>query len=66
MTEDWSNDAENAALLHRNTLHYTHIQKENSYVFLFFLIFHNITVLLYFWSIKRILGEQKGPHTSEQ
>ncbi len=30
-TEDWSNDAENAALHHRNKLHLKYIWIENSY-----------------------------------
>ncbi len=29
-TEDWSNDAENSALHHRNKLHFQYIQIENS------------------------------------
>ncbi len=30
-TEDWSNDAENSALHHRNKLHFKYIKIENSY-----------------------------------
>jgi len=40
-TEDWSNDAENSALPHRNKLHFN--------IFFNVIIFSNITVLLYFW-----------------
>ncbi len=29
--EDWSNDAENSALHHRNTFYFKYIQIENSY-----------------------------------
>ncbi len=43
-TEDWSNDVENSALHHRNTI---------------LKLFHNITVLQYFWLNKCSLGEQK-------
>ncbi len=39
-TEDWSNDAENSALHHRNKLHFKiytlkYIQIENSYFYLY-------------------------------
>ncbi len=30
-TEDWSNDAENSALHHRNKLHFKNIQIESSH-----------------------------------
>ncbi len=30
-TEDWSNDAENTVLRHRNKLHLKYIKTENSY-----------------------------------
>jgi len=44
-TEDLSNDAENTALHHRNKLHSKYIQIENSFKIV---IFHNITVLMYY------------------
>ncbi len=45
-TEDWSNDAENTALHHRKNGILKYIN-ENSY-FKILIIFHNVTVLLYF------------------
>jgi len=42
-TEDFSNDAENSALHHRNKLHFKYIKTENR--FTFFTIFINITVV---------------------
>ncbi len=53
--ENWSNDAENSVLITEINL------KINSHrtVILNCNIFHNITVLLYFWSNKYSLGEQK-------
>ncbi len=31
-TEDWSNDAENSALLHRNTLYLKYIKQETNFI----------------------------------
>ncbi len=42
-TEDWTNDAENSALHHRNKLHF---KIENRQLFYIVIIFPNITVLL--------------------
>ncbi len=53
-TEDWSNDAENSDLYHRNKLSFKiHWNK------ITFIIIQNITVLLYFGSNKCSLGEHK-------
>ncbi len=53
-TEDWSNDAENSALNHRNKLHFNKYMKiENSYFILKYYF------LLYFQPNKCNLGEQK-------
>ena len=44
-TEDWSNDAENTALISKNELHfkiYSHLKQ----IFSTVIIFHNITVIL--------------------
>ncbi len=46
-TEDWSNDAENSALHHRNKLHLK-IYSDRKQLFSIVIIFHNIPVLLYF------------------
>ncbi len=54
-TEDWSNDAENSALHHRNKLYFKYIQIENT--FLIIIIFHNITAFLYFQLNKCRFGE---------
>ncbi len=43
-TEDWSNDPENSALLHRNKLHLT-IYSNREHLFEM-VIFHNITVFV--------------------
>ncbi len=40
-TEDWTNDAENSALHHRNKLHF---KIENRQLFYIVIIFPNITV----------------------
>ncbi len=46
-TEDWSNDAENSGLHHKNKSHFNiYIQIENSY----FKFDKYFTLLLYFWS----------------
>ncbi len=43
-TENWSNDAENSALNHRNKLHtHTHIYIQIEKGFYIVLTFHNIT-----------------------
>ncbi len=42
-TEDWSNDAENSALITEINYILRYIQIKNSYLN-FFIIFHNITV----------------------
>ncbi len=55
-TEDWSNDAENSALRHRNKLHFKVSILEIA------IRFHNIrptVFFLYFWSNKYSLDEQK-------
>ncbi len=52
VTENWSNDAENSALI--TAINYIYIHIENSY------LNYNISLfLLYFWSTKYYLGEQK-------
>ncbi len=48
-TEDWSNDAENTALHHKNKLHLKIYSNRNC----------NFKCLLYFWSHKCSLGEHK-------
>ncbi len=45
-TEDWSNDAENSALHHRNKLYFTIYSHRNSYLIV--IIFHNTTVFTVF------------------
>ncbi len=45
-TEDWSNDAKNSALRHRNKLHFTIYSKRKQLFKI--LIFHNITVFTVF------------------
>ncbi len=52
-TEDWSNDAENSTLHHRNKLHFTKYSHRKQ---LLKIIISNI--LLYFWTNKCSLGEQ--------
>ncbi len=54
-TEDWSNDAENSALNTEinDVLKYKTVDS----IYLYLIIFHNITVLLYVWCSH---GEQKG------
>ncbi len=44
ITEDWSNDAENSALYHRNKLGFK-LYKNSKPLFYIAVIFHNITVL---------------------
>ncbi len=56
-TEDWSNDAENTALHHRNKLHLKNIQIEK--LFKIAIIFQNITVFIVFRLNKCSLGEHK-------
>ncbi len=56
--ENWSNDAENSALHHRNKLHFT-IYSHRKILFYILIIFQNIAVLLYFVLIKCSLDEQK-------
>ncbi len=46
-TEDWSNDAENSALHHSNKLHFK-IYSKRKRLFLFGIVFHNITVFTIF------------------
>ncbi len=56
-TEDWSNDAENSALHHRNTLYFkqkTIIWNCNTGNTVWY-----YCLVLYFWSNKLRLGEQK-------
>ncbi len=57
-TEDWSNDAENTALYHRNKLHLNIFKTENSCVKweYYFII---LLFLQYFWPNNRSLGEHK-------
>ncbi len=58
-TEDWSNDAENSALNHRNKWHFNKYMKiENSYFILKY-YFTILLFLLYFQSNKCNFGEQK-------
>ncbi len=42
-TEDWSNDAENSALHHRNKIHFK-IYSNRKQLFEIVIIFHNITI----------------------
>ncbi len=59
-TEDWSNDAENSALHHRNKLN-LNIYSNRKPFFLIVIIFHNITVFFqHFLSNKCSLGEHKS------
>ncbi len=57
-TEDWSNDAENSALRHRNKLHF----KIYSILIILLLYITILTYLLHFWSNKCSLGEHKRLH----
>ncbi len=41
-TEDWSNDAENSALHHRNKWHFFFIYSNKNLLFQIVIIFHNI------------------------
>ncbi len=50
-TEDWSNDAENTALITEINYILTHIHIENSY-FKLLIIFHNFTIFTVFLSIR--------------
>ncbi len=52
----WCNDAENSALLHKIKLHFNIYSKSNQF-FKIVIIFHNIIVLVYFWSNKCSLCE---------
>ncbi len=45
-TENWSNDAENSALHHRNKLHFKIDYNKNSYLTV--IMFHNMKVLQYY------------------
>ncbi len=47
-TEDWSNDAENSVLLHKNKLHFK-IYSNRKQLFQIVIIFHNITELTVFF-----------------
>ncbi len=47
-TEDWSYDAKNVALHHRNKFHIKYIHRENSF-FQILIIFHSITVFTVFF-----------------
>ncbi len=60
-TEDWSNDAENTVLITGINYILKYIQTEK--LFQIVIIFHNIIVLLYFWSNKCSFGKHKGPCT---
>ncbi len=57
-TEDWSNDAENSALHHRNELHFT-IYSNRKQLFKIVIIFHILCFSQYFSSNKCSLGEHK-------
>ncbi len=46
-TEDWSNDAENSALHHRNILHFKIYYNRKWFLYIL-IIFHNITVFTIF------------------
>ncbi len=48
-TEDWSNDAENTALYHRNKLHFE-IDYKRKLLFYVIIIFHNINDFTVFLS----------------
>ncbi len=61
-TEDRSNDAENTALIIGINDIFKYIQKENCY--LTAIIFHNISVLLYFWLNKCTLMSIHSPLTN--
>ncbi len=50
-TDDWSNDAENSALNHRNKLHFKIYSNSKQS----FWILYNITGLLYFYSTNSVL-----------
>ncbi len=56
VTEDWSNDAENSALITEINYILKYIHIENCY-FKLLIIFYNITVLTVFFSNKCSLGE---------
>jgi len=47
-TKDWSYNAENSALHHRNKLHFKCIKIEDIYFFYIIIIFHNATVFIVF------------------
>ncbi len=47
-TEDWSNDAENSAVHHRNKLHFK-IYSNRKQLFKIVIIFHNIAVFTVFF-----------------
>ncbi len=49
-TKDWSNDAVNSALHHMNQLHFK-VYTSRRPLFYIWMIFHNITVLPYFYQI---------------
>ncbi len=49
--ENWSNDAENSALHHRNKLHFKICSNINQ-LFKILILFYNITVFIVFWSNK--------------
>ncbi len=60
-TEDWSNDAENTALHHRNKLHFN-IYSHRKHLFYIVIIFRNIAVLLYLRSNKCKLPSKTHTH----
>ncbi len=55
-TEDWSNNAENSALHHMNKLYFK-IYSDRKQSLWNVIIFHSITVLLYFWINKCSIKE---------
>ncbi len=48
-TKDWSNDAENSALHHRNKFLEKYIKGKRKQLLAIVIIFHNITVFALFW-----------------
>ncbi len=59
-TEDWSNDAENSALIIGINYSLLYIHKENSY----FKLYSYFTIFSVFWSNKCSFGEQNRPKKS--
>ncbi len=58
-TEDWSNDAENSVLRHRNKLYFK-VYSNRKPILEIAIRFHNILFFfLYFWLNKYSLNEQK-------